>query len=89
MSYILFLMIRQPPRSTLFPYTTLVRSSLDQAMLDLQNLLSLSAEDAAQVASNLSSSAAGDVVDVPDAIALELRSRDIEVVLATPRAGRP
>jgi HlyD family secretion protein len=58
-------------------------ASLDQAMLDLQNLLSLSAEDAAQVASNLSSSAAGDVVDVPDAIALELRSRDIEVVLAT------
>src|SRR3712207_8367000 len=29
---IFFLMIRRPPRSTLFPYTTLFRSSLDAAM---------------------------------------------------------
>src|SRR3712207_7607356 len=27
--YIFFLMIRRPPRSTLFPYTTLFRSGLD------------------------------------------------------------
>src|SRR3712207_9127109 len=27
-------MIRRPPRSTLFPYTTLFRSSLDQRALD-------------------------------------------------------
>src|SRR5256886_11407119 len=27
-----FLMIRRPPRSTLFPYTTLFRSALDQYM---------------------------------------------------------
>ena len=58
-------------------------ASLKQATLDLQNLLSLSAEGAAQAASNLSSSAAADVIAVPDAIAMELRSRDIEVALAT------
>src|SRR3712207_9470930 len=28
-----FLMIRRPPRSTLFPYTTLFRSSLEQQMM--------------------------------------------------------
>src|SRR3712207_8349470 len=28
-SYFFFLMIRRPPRSTLFPYTTLFRSDLD------------------------------------------------------------
>src|SRR3712207_8866753 len=28
MSFIFFLMIRRPPRSTLFPYTTLFRSSI-------------------------------------------------------------
>src|SRR3712207_7707121 len=30
-SCIFFLMIRRPPRSTLFPYTTLFRSALDDA----------------------------------------------------------
>src|SRR6516165_12021687 len=30
-----FLMIRRPPRSTLFPYTTLFRSSIAAARLDL------------------------------------------------------
>src|SRR6266571_2226536 len=36
--YIFFLMIRRPPRSTLFPYTTLFRSScqLRTAVLDFQ-----------------------------------------------------
>src|SRR5438093_12362366 len=29
---VFFLMIRQPPRSTLFPYTTLFRSALDQGL---------------------------------------------------------
>src|SRR5476649_3035002 len=31
LSFIFFLMIRRPPRSTLFPYTTLFRSVADQA----------------------------------------------------------
>src|SRR2546429_9855980 len=31
MSFFFFLMIRRPPRSTLFPYTTLFRSSHDPA----------------------------------------------------------
>src|SRR5947208_16472206 len=31
-----FLMIRPPPRSTLFPYTTLFRSVLDVVEVDLQ-----------------------------------------------------
>ena len=30
-----FLMIRRPPRSTLFPYTTLFRSGIDDLALDL------------------------------------------------------
>src|SRR3712207_7198681 len=30
-----FLMIRRPPRSTLFPYTTLFRSAADLQLLDL------------------------------------------------------
>src|SRR3712207_4546535 len=31
-----FLMIRRPPRSTLFPYTTLFRSMVDLALSDVQ-----------------------------------------------------
>src|SRR5688572_31861688 len=33
--FFFFLMIRRPPRSTLFPYTTLFRSDLDAARLPL------------------------------------------------------
>src|SRR2546429_4411088 len=32
--FFFFLMIRRPPRSTLFPYTTLFRSGLDRIALD-------------------------------------------------------
>src|SRR5438132_9582719 len=32
--FFFFLMIRRPPRSTLFPYTTLFRSQMDGTMLD-------------------------------------------------------
>src|SRR2546430_16170068 len=32
--FFFFLMIRRPPRSTLFPYTTLFRSDHDRAQLD-------------------------------------------------------
>src|SRR5438309_11927258 len=38
LSLFFFLMIRRPPRSTLFPYTTLFRS-LSGVRLDLQRLL--------------------------------------------------
>src|SRR5215208_7425055 len=31
--FFFFLMIRRPPRSTLFPYTTLFRSSLEHALV--------------------------------------------------------
>src|SRR3989449_6554921 len=31
-------MIRRPPRSTLFPYTTLFRSVLDESSVDIQKL---------------------------------------------------
>src|SRR5256885_6668736 len=38
-SFFFFLMIRRPPRSTLFPYTTLFRSErLDEAALFVRNL---------------------------------------------------
>src|SRR3712207_8735719 len=40
-----FLMIRRPPRSTLFPYTTLFRSVLGIAGLDLENSSHLSVLD--------------------------------------------
>src|SRR2546422_10244310 len=33
--FFFFLMIRRPPRSTLFPYTTLFRSGLDEEILRL------------------------------------------------------
>src|SRR5260370_28609137 len=36
--YFFFLMIRRPPRSTLFPYTTLFRSLFSQAAIGGQNL---------------------------------------------------
>src|SRR2546429_1955565 len=32
LSFFFFLMIRRPPRSTLFPYTTLFRSALNEAL---------------------------------------------------------
>src|SRR5260370_27175665 len=34
MSFFFFLMIRRPPRSTLFPYTTLFRSLFDRAGIE-------------------------------------------------------
>src|SRR5690554_7097161 len=39
MLFFFFLMIRRPPRSTLFPYTTLFRSKVNQAFLCLQQSL--------------------------------------------------
>src|SRR3712207_6984812 len=38
MLFFFFLMIRRPPRSTLFPYTTLFRSRGGQARLDREHL---------------------------------------------------
>src|SRR3712207_8346946 len=37
-SIVFFLMIRRPPRSTLFPYTTLFRSSAEKIRVPSQNL---------------------------------------------------
>src|SRR5258706_14263962 len=37
-SYFFFLMIRRPPRSTLFPYTTLFRSGVRFRALDIEQL---------------------------------------------------
>src|SRR3712207_3810665 len=39
--YVFFLMIRRPPRSTLFPYTTLFRSELESARTRARTLLEL------------------------------------------------
>src|SRR5256885_11855800 len=41
-----FLMIRRPPRSTLFPYTTLFRSQLDGVRGDMDKRLTTIAGDA-------------------------------------------
>src|SRR3989454_8721528 len=35
--FFFFLMIRRPPRSTLFPYTTLFRSAIRDNLLELEN----------------------------------------------------
>src|SRR2546425_12778998 len=35
-SFFFFLMIRRPPRSTLFPYTTLFRSKIARALFEAQ-----------------------------------------------------
>src|SRR5947207_9661329 len=51
-SFFFFLMIRRPPRSTLFPYTTLFRS------------VDLDAEDRARVADELGGQAAGAAADL-------------------------
>src|SRR2546422_7236116 len=40
-----FLMIRRPPRSTLFPYTTLFRSSIDVVEIDLRAVVKRIASD--------------------------------------------
>src|SRR2546428_13503944 len=44
-SLIFFLMIRRPPRSTLFPYTTLFRSTLDVVLVRLDDRLGREVED--------------------------------------------
>src|SRR5689334_25379440 len=41
LSYFFFLMIRRPPRSTLFPYTTLFRSETRRARLGTDDAVSL------------------------------------------------
>src|SRR5438876_7897086 len=48
LSYIFFLMLRRPPRSTLFPYTTLFRSTpaLYAVRRDLQSSLTASGKNA-------------------------------------------
>src|SRR5437899_9445652 len=40
--FVFFLMSRRPPRSTLFPYTTLFRSTLTNVTLDVGSLLTVS-----------------------------------------------
>src|SRR5688572_31849121 len=42
---IFFLMIRRPPRSTLFPYTTLFRSSVVSRRLDVRGCVGLRERD--------------------------------------------
>src|SRR3712207_9482629 len=41
-SFFFFLMIRRPPRSTLFPYTTLFRSAGFDYLIDNRNTITLS-----------------------------------------------
>src|ERR1035441_9357945 len=40
-SYAVFLLIRRPPRSTLFPYTTLFRSAIAHSKLTAQGQISV------------------------------------------------
>src|SRR2546430_9418883 len=50
-SFFFFLMIRRPPRSTLFPYTTLFRSLLDEGVQRRQGVLKIGVEDGGVVRS--------------------------------------
>ena len=61
----------------------LAAASLEQAALELRYLLSLGTEDSAQGGLNLSSGSAGEASAVPDAVAMALLSREIEVALAS------
>src|SRR5256885_12453263 len=42
--FFFFLMIRRPPRSTLFPYTTLFRSATPEAIIEATGQISLAQE---------------------------------------------
>src|SRR3712207_6941023 len=62
---VFFLMIRRPPRSTLFPYTTLFRSLVvdrrDDRSREVEDLLELAGRDVEEVAD-----AARDALEEPD-----------------------
>src|SRR5436305_8194360 len=45
--FVFFLMIRRPPRSTLFPYTTLFRSVPIEAAADVESARVIACQDAA------------------------------------------
>src|SRR3712207_6892483 len=44
-TYFFFLMIRRPPRSTLFPYTTLFRSAIEKTILGAERQIVMSDAD--------------------------------------------
>src|SRR3989454_10467775 len=68
--FFFFLMIRRPPRSTLFPYTTLFRSGLDPA--EVQKV----ADDLAKLdpKPGLQHSAASDAYIIPDLVVQDRKS---------------
>src|SRR2546430_12099288 len=59
-------MIRRPPRSTLFPYTTLFRSQVHQVVIDLDALDAQALGHRAADADDVELHAAHAVRDVPD-----------------------
>src|SRR5258708_26330810 len=59
-------MIRRPPRSTLFPYTTLFRSLLHEVRLLEISLTPVPANPLAQVASVKAAMSSASINDLPD-----------------------
>src|SRR3712207_1588727 len=61
-----FLMIRRPPRSTLFPYTTLFRSEVSKLfnMLRKENLERIVSEEGCQLRMNRSIQAEGSFAEI-------------------------
>src|SRR3712207_8001242 len=53
MNYFFFLMIRRPPRSTLFPYTTLFRSNEDIGVHSMDSRMNLKTSHRIQLKWNL------------------------------------
>src|SRR3712207_9171623 len=72
-----FLMIRRPPRSTLFPYTTLFRS---QAELALREALAMGADDAVLVTDRAFGGA--DTWATSSTIAGAFRNLEYDIIIA-------
>src|SRR5258707_7242127 len=77
--FIFFLMIRRPPRSTLFPYTTLFRSDPRQELLGIGAAnLAAAMGHGYPVAGGLSQSAVNDKAGARTALALVIHGRRSE-----------
>src|SRR3712207_8783683 len=71
-----FLMIRRPPRSTLFPYTTLFRSEVSKLfnMLRKENLERIVSEEGCQLRMNRSIQAEGSFAEIKQDMRLDRKS---------------
>src|SRR3712207_9597159 len=86
-----FLMIRRPPRSTLFPYTTLFRSNEGEVTEAFKDLVGLSRQEVAVglmrrfgLEGAARTRMAGFAVDTPWQVYVRIRLRIYEMLVADP-----